>query len=1069
MAVKVEAFRLSGRVEVDNKRANVSLKETERDAKAVASSFKGLKAVIGGFQKGFGSFSATAAGTAAGQMAGNWLTSGAKALFGHVTEAIDRGMEMKDLIEQMRIGFTSLEGSEEKAVARMRELFKFGADTPFQTRDILEYAQGLEAVHVQGDEVRGMLTDLGDALSKAGSFQKAPDAVRALVQMLGKGKVQAEELRNQLGEALPGAVGYMARALGVTQGQLDKLMEQGKLKAETAVRLMLLQMRKEASGAMKEIASKTQAGLKSTLEDAKDMLFASGVSGGDPFGNAAGAYAQRSRNLQEQINLYSGPDSAKIGQKVGATAESYYGAVGTIEKNLFQSDWFTDLLHGNPEGAKQKLSMLGGFIPAGLSEGVKAGAQGVVETVKDTLGGSVWDAVTGFWETNSPSKRTERLGEWLGQGLEIGLGKTGDAYQALLGLDGAMNGRGGRSLGGPSERERLERAAADPKVKAFFDTIARAEGGKINNMAGGRIVNSGARHPGEVVPMSQWFRTSAGPSSAAGLYQITRTNWRRLAPALGLDNFSDPHQQMLAALKLFSDRGGLPSLLSGDFETAMRVAAKDWTSTPGSRIGGGGQWSKSRWMGQLNKELAEGGTEMEPVGVTTAGVPVFAEPGKVEKWGTYRKRNGFPASPTLGGGTATYDAGNGVPVNLSGRTDKAKDLTTGVGVFIEPVKKAAGHVAKLADEVKKTTSAVAAEQKPAQAAAASLTELPKAASSTGLGLKLLEDSARKTAQSVAEIDAEMAALRAGLDLDPNRKKKKGVDGGFFSGVNRYRTKENEEGEEEIDEQADAAENAAAGVKATLKDLKAMGKEAFGSMAEGVGDIVENYILLGETGPHAMRKLTAQVLASASREATVKGSMSMADGFAHMFTNPAQSAADFTAAGIYFSVAAATGIAGRKLAGNLFNGKDGNPAHNAQEQNDRYANESNPDNRFTRRATGGPVYRSRAYLVGDGGRTEVFEPKVDGHVYPSVDAYEQARGLRARQQQLEQGGLHGYERLMHKVLGRMADQLERMETWSADAIVRMGAPKAKREIGHAAADSMHGDNSIVEKFQRRVAA
>lgn len=51
----------------------------------------------------------------------------------------------------------------------------------------------------------------------------------ALEQMISKGKIQAEELRGQLGERLPGAVSILADALGVTTAELDKMMEQGQV------------------------------------------------------------------------------------------------------------------------------------------------------------------------------------------------------------------------------------------------------------------------------------------------------------------------------------------------------------------------------------------------------------------------------------------------------------------------------------------------------------------------------------------------------------------------------------------------------------------------------------------------------------------------------------------------------------------------------------------------------------------------------------------------------------------------------------------------------------------------
>lgn len=51
----------------------------------------------------------------------------------------------------------------------------------------------------------------------------------ALEQMMSKGKVTTEELRRQLGERLPGAVGIMAAAVGVNVSQLDKMLKNGEL------------------------------------------------------------------------------------------------------------------------------------------------------------------------------------------------------------------------------------------------------------------------------------------------------------------------------------------------------------------------------------------------------------------------------------------------------------------------------------------------------------------------------------------------------------------------------------------------------------------------------------------------------------------------------------------------------------------------------------------------------------------------------------------------------------------------------------------------------------------------
>jgi tape measure domain-containing protein len=59
--------------------------------------------------------------------------------------------------------------------------------------------------------------------------QDVDRVIRALEQMQSKGKVMAEELKLQLGDAVPGAVGLFAEAMNVTEAELFKMMEQGEV------------------------------------------------------------------------------------------------------------------------------------------------------------------------------------------------------------------------------------------------------------------------------------------------------------------------------------------------------------------------------------------------------------------------------------------------------------------------------------------------------------------------------------------------------------------------------------------------------------------------------------------------------------------------------------------------------------------------------------------------------------------------------------------------------------------------------------------------------------------------
>ena len=47
--------------------------------------------------------------------------------------------------------------------------------------------------------------------------------------MVSKGKITTEELRRQLGERLPGAMDIMAKSMGVTTSELDKMMKKGEV------------------------------------------------------------------------------------------------------------------------------------------------------------------------------------------------------------------------------------------------------------------------------------------------------------------------------------------------------------------------------------------------------------------------------------------------------------------------------------------------------------------------------------------------------------------------------------------------------------------------------------------------------------------------------------------------------------------------------------------------------------------------------------------------------------------------------------------------------------------------
>lgn len=91
----------------------------------------------------------------------------------------------------------------------------------------------LKGTALEGQATRDIFEAVGIAASVMNlSAEQSEGAFLALSQMASKGKVSAEELRGQLGERIPGALGIAARAMGMTQAQFNQMLDSGKIMAE---------------------------------------------------------------------------------------------------------------------------------------------------------------------------------------------------------------------------------------------------------------------------------------------------------------------------------------------------------------------------------------------------------------------------------------------------------------------------------------------------------------------------------------------------------------------------------------------------------------------------------------------------------------------------------------------------------------------------------------------------------------------------------------------------------------------------------------------------------------------
>jgi tape measure domain-containing protein len=89
--------------------------------------------------------------------------------------------------------------------------------------------------------------------TRGASPEQQDRALLAITQMAGKGRVSLEELNQQLGEALPGALQIAARSMGLTSQEFIKLIESGAVLSEDLLPKFSNQVRLESVGGLNAI------------------------------------------------------------------------------------------------------------------------------------------------------------------------------------------------------------------------------------------------------------------------------------------------------------------------------------------------------------------------------------------------------------------------------------------------------------------------------------------------------------------------------------------------------------------------------------------------------------------------------------------------------------------------------------------------------------------------------------------------------------------------------------------------------------------------------------------------
>jgi len=176
-------------------------------------------------------------------------------------------------LENIERSFVAVTGSVEQAAAEMtyarNVAVELGIEQLGAARSYASLMAATKGSAAEGEKSRQVFEAVTRAMSLAGKTSAETEgALLALQQMASKGVVSMEELRQQLGERLPGALNATADGLGITTAQLIKLVETGQLTAEEIFPALAAGLNKLYKDSSAETLTQEWTHFKTAVQDA---------------------------------------------------------------------------------------------------------------------------------------------------------------------------------------------------------------------------------------------------------------------------------------------------------------------------------------------------------------------------------------------------------------------------------------------------------------------------------------------------------------------------------------------------------------------------------------------------------------------------------------------------------------------------------------------------------------------------------------------------------------------------------------------------------------------------------
>jgi tape measure domain-containing protein len=373
----------------------------------------------------------------------------------------ETGMQFESLTKAMNV-VTGDSAVAKQEMARLREeTDRLGLVTSSVADDYLRFLASIKGSSIDANAAKDAFFGVAQAMSLLGKGEEQTNrALKAIEQIASKGQVYAEELKQQLGDQLPGAINTAATAMGYTVERMFQEMEKGTVSAEEffAVFNKELQIRFPVDRMDSARASVNR--LTNAWVDFQNLMANSGFL--DSWADAADRLAEKMNSIEGRVLAQE--IGEVLGKAIRATADAMI--------------WLAD----NADKVKIALLSIIGIQIVGFLTGVAGAALKTAGAFK-----VLW-AAAGMSGLGRIARGVGAVAGALGLGAAAaGLfgDETGDVSSQIQGAENAIDSYYEKLKSGKSATDDMTEAQRDLAIEMTKTAIA-AEQSKLDKMQGER-------------------------------------------------------------------------------------------------------------------------------------------------------------------------------------------------------------------------------------------------------------------------------------------------------------------------------------------------------------------------------------------------------------------------------------------------------------------------------------------------------------------------------------------------------------------------------------------------------